>query len=47
MTDCDKYKMFVEDNFMMEFIIWEQEIYRKQNGDNTTDITDFDIDITN
>ena len=52
MTDCEKYKMFVEDNHMMAFIIWEQTIlpndmeYQKtQNGDNTTDIADIDFDI--
>lgn len=26
MTDCEKYKQFVEDNYMFEFIIWEEHI---------------------
>ena len=49
MTDCEKYKEFVETNYMLEFIIWENEIKpRFENGNNndtTTDITDFDINI--
>jgi len=26
MTDCQKYQMFVEDNYMLEFMIWEDKI---------------------
>ena len=26
MTDCEKYKHFVEDNYMFEFMIWEEHI---------------------
>lgn len=26
MTECEKYQQFVEDNYMMEFIIWEHTI---------------------
>ena len=46
MTDCDKYKQFIEENCMMAFIIWEQAFYlNQQNGNNTTDITDIDINV--
>ena len=42
MTDCEKYQQFVEDNYMFQFIIWENEILNKQlfNNDNR----DIDID---
>lgn len=40
MTDCEKYKQFVEDNYMFEFIIWEQEILPRFNVDNNWDDTE-------
>lgn len=42
MSECEKYKQFVEDNYMFQFIIWENEILNKQlfNNDNR----DIDID---
>ena len=45
MDDCNKYKMFVEDNYMLEFMIWEDKILplkiaNNDYGDNTIDITD-------
>lgn len=46
MTDCEKYQRFVEDNYMFEFVIWENEILNKQlfkdgddNGDDSIDST--------
>jgi len=44
LTDCEKYQMFVEDNYMFEFIIWENEILNKKlfSDDNR----DIDIDST-
>ena len=44
MTDCEKYQMFVEDNYAFEFMIWEDKILNKQlfNNDNR----DIDIDST-
>ena len=44
MTKCEKYEMFIDDNYAMEYIIWETAILKaKQNG--TTDISDIDFDI--
>lgn len=36
-SECWKYKMFVEDNHMLEFMIWENEILPMNiaNNDNT------------
>jgi len=42
MTDCEKYKQFVEDNYMFEFIIWENEILNKQLFNNGNGIIDID-----
>lgn len=53
-SDCEKYKMFVEDNFMMEFIIWEQTILpndrefikrKNENGLDLPKLGDVDFDI--
>lgn len=44
MTDCEKMQMFIDDNYAMEYIIWETAIL-KQNQNGTTDITDTDFDI--
>ena len=43
-SDCEKYQMFVEDNYAFEFIIWENEILNKKlfSDDNR----DIDIDST-
>lgn len=44
MTECEKMQMFIDDNYAMEYIIWEQSILKiQQNG--TTDLTDIDFDI--
>ena len=45
MTDCQKYEMFVNDNYMFEFMIWENEILPMNLADNDTN-TDDSIDIT-
>ena len=44
MNECEKYQQFVEDNYMFEFIIWEEHIMNKKlfNNDNR----DIDIDST-
>lgn len=44
MDDCNKYKMFVEDNYMLEFMIWENEILPMKIADN--DYGNDIIDIT-
>jgi len=44
MTKCQKMEMFIDDNYAMEYIIWESAILNnKING--TTDISDIDFDI--
>ena len=44
MDDCEKMRMFIDDNYAMEYIIWENTILKaQQNG--TTDISDIDFDI--
>lgn len=44
MTECEKMQMFIDDNYAMEYIIWETAILN-QNQNGTTDITDTDFDI--
>jgi len=39
-SDCDKYKMFVEDNYMFEFMIWENEILPMNLANNDTNTHD-------
>ena len=29
MTDCEKMRMFIDDNYAMEYIIWENAIYNQ------------------
>jgi hypothetical protein len=45
MNECEKMKMFVDDNFAMEYIIWENTILKQDNNDDITDIPDIDFDI--
>jgi len=45
MDDCNKYKMFVENNYMLEFMIWEDKILPLNIADNDTN-TNNDNDIT-
>lgn len=46
MTDCEKMQMFIDDNYAMEYIIWEQTILPLNNkNDGPTDLTDIDFDI--
>ena len=44
MSDCEKYKQFIEDNYMFEFMLWENEILNKQLFNNGN--RDIDIDST-
>ena len=47
MTDCEKYKMFVEDNYMLEFMIWEDHIMNlkfTKDDDDACDIIDITVD---
>ncbi len=44
MTKCEKMEMFIDDNYAMEYIIWEDAIL-KDKQDDTTDIRDIDFDI--
>ena len=46
MTDCEKMAMFIDDNYAMEYIIWEDVILKQNNNDDdTTDVSDIDFDI--
>ena len=47
MTDCEKMRMFIDDNYAMEYIIWENVIYNqlKNKQDDNTSISDIDFDI--
>ena len=45
MTKCEKMEMFIDDNYAMEYIIWEDAILKQNNDDDTTDITDIDFNI--
>jgi hypothetical protein len=41
MTECEKMTAFIDENFPMEYIIWEQEFYVNENdidleGDDIT-----------
>ena len=47
MTECEKMKMFIDDNYAFEYIVWEQSILPIQNIKevDTTDIPDIDFDI--
>ena len=47
MTKCEKYEMFIDDNYAMEYIIWETAILNRQNNNNddTAGLTDIDFDI--
>ena len=47
MTECEKMKMFIDDNYAMQYIIWEDAILNRQNNNNddTTSISDIDFDI--
>jgi hypothetical protein len=39
-------EMFIDDNYAMEYIIWEDAILKQNNNkDDSTDITDIDFDI--
>lgn len=40
MTECEKMTMFIEENYPMQYIIWEQEFYI---GENDIDLTDEDV----
>ena len=44
MDECEKLKMFVDDNYAMEYIIWEDAILKNKQDDNTS-ISDIDFDI--
>jgi hypothetical protein len=47
MDDCEKMRMFIDDNYAMEYIIWENAIYNqlKNKQDDNTSISDIDFDI--
>lgn len=46
MDDCKKMQMFIEENYAMEYILWEQTILPLNNieDDDTRDITNITID---
>ena len=44
MTKCEKMEMFIDDNYAMEYIIWEDAILIDKQDDNTS-ISDIDFDI--
>ncbi len=45
MDECEKLKMFVDDNYAFEYIIWEDAILNKNKQDDNTSISDIDFDI--
>ncbi len=44
MTKCEKMEMFIDDNYAMQYIIWEDAILKNKQDDNTS-ISDIDFDI--
>ena len=46
MGECEKMQMFIDENYAMEYILWEQTILPLNNieNDDTRDITDITID---
>ena len=46
MDDCKKMQMFIDENYAMEYILWEQTILPLNNkdDDDTRDIADTTID---
>lgn len=49
MTECAKMKLFIDNNYAMEYILWETQIYplmtESQDDINLPDLTNTDIDI--
>jgi hypothetical protein len=44
MTECEKMRMFIDDNYAFEYMIWEDKILKQNNNDNTS-LSFIDIDI--
>lgn len=45
MGECEKMQMFIDENYAMEYILWEQTILPLNNKDDDyRDITDITID---
>lgn len=49
MTECKKMRLFIDNNYAMEYILWETQIYpNMKESENDIDLprltdTDFDI----
>ena len=43
-TECEKMRQFIDDNYAMEYIIWETAIYNQLNKKNDDDTSTSDID---
>lgn len=39
-TECQKMRMFIEDNYALEYMIWEQHVLPLNIADNNWDETD-------
>ena len=37
MTDCEKMEMFINDNYPMQYVLWEQQFYVDENNINLED----------